>query len=89
MALAQQKVEFVYATLARRIRTGFWRTGEVIPAEIDLAAEFRCSRGTVNRAVSQLAREGRVERRTRAGTRVRTGGGGGGRARKNRGERGA
>ncbi|AHF92669.1 transcriptional regulator [Opitutaceae bacterium TAV5] len=81
MALAQQKVEFVYATLARRIRTGFWRTGEVIPAEIDLAAEFHCSRGTVNRAISQLAREGWVERRTRAGTRVlapqpvRTGGG--------------
>ncbi|RRJ95836.1 GntR family transcriptional regulator [Opitutaceae bacterium TAV4] len=70
MSQAQQKVEFVYATLVRRIRTGFWRTGEVIPAEIDLASEFRCSRGTVNRAVSRLAKEGWVERRTRAGTRV-------------------
>lgn len=68
MSQVQQKVDFVYATLVRRIRTGFWRTGETIPAEIDLASEFRCSRGTVNRAVSRLAQEGWVRRRTRAGT---------------------
>ena len=55
-----------------RIVEGDWGPGELIPNEIDLAAEFQCARATVNRAVRELAEEGLVERKRKAGTRVRT-----------------
>nr|WP_106608991.1 UTRA domain-containing protein [Shimia abyssi] len=53
-----------------RIVEGVWKPGELIPNEIDLAVEFGCARATVNRAVRELAEEGLVERRRKAGTRV-------------------
>jgi len=51
-----------------RIVSGDWGPGDLIPNEVDLAAEFQCARATVNRAVRELAEEGLVERK--AGTRV-------------------
>lgn len=55
----------------RRIVEGEWAPGELIPNEVELAAQFQCARATVNRAVRELAEEGFVERKRKAGTRVR------------------
>jgi GntR family histidine utilization transcriptional repressor len=59
------------AEFLRRIRTGVWEPGALIPGELDLAAEFGCARATMNRALTELAEEGVIERRRRAGTRVK------------------
>ena len=54
----------------RRIATRQWRPGDFIPHETDLAREFGCARATVNRALRELADEGLLDRRRKAGTRV-------------------
>jgi GntR family histidine utilization transcriptional repressor len=54
-----------------RITAGDWPPGAFIPGEADLAAEYGCARATVNRALQALADDGVVERRRRAGTRVK------------------
>ena len=54
-----------------RIVRGEWGPGDLLPNEVDLAIEFQCARATVNRAMRELAEEGLVERKRKAGTRVR------------------
>ena len=54
----------------RRIRSGAWPPGALIPAETELAREFGCARATVNRALRELAEAGLLDRRRKAGTRV-------------------
>jgi len=56
--------------LLEKIKAGHWLPGETIPGEESLAVEYGCSRMTVNRAIRELASEGIVERRRKAGTRV-------------------
>lgn len=53
-----------------RIRCGDWPLDTIIPGEVELAAQLGCARATVNRALRELADEGVVERRRKAGTRV-------------------
>lgn len=60
----------VQAEALRRIRSREWPPGGQIPHEADLAAELGCARGTVNRALRELAEAGLLERRRKAGTRV-------------------
>lgn len=60
----------LYAEVSSRISDGLWRPGDLIPGEVELAAEFGCARATVNRALRQLAEEGFLDRRRKAGTRV-------------------
>lgn len=55
-----------------RIHDGTWAPGATIPGEVELATEFGCARTTVNRALQELADEGIVDRRRKAGTRVKT-----------------
>ncbi|MBO9560108.1 MAG: histidine utilization repressor [Caulobacter sp.] len=50
------------------IRSGAWPPGRKIPSEIALMAQFGCSRMTVNKAMSALAKEGLIVRRRRAGS---------------------
>ncbi len=57
--------------IRRRIVAGDWAPGHLVPNEVDLAREFDCARATVNRAMRELAEEGLVERKRKAGTRVR------------------
>lgn len=57
-------------TVLRRIRSGEWQPDTLLPNEQDLAVEFSCTRTTVNRALRELADEGFLERRRKAGTRV-------------------
>lgn len=54
-----------------RIRAQDYAPGELIPNEVDLATEFGCARATVNRALRDLATSGFLDRRRKAGTRVR------------------
>jgi GntR family histidine utilization transcriptional repressor len=54
-----------------RIVSGEWPPGHRIPFEHELSAEYRCSRMTVNKAMSELARTGLIERRRRSGSFVR------------------
>lgn len=61
----------VKADILENITTGAWPPGSPIASEVDLAAEYGCARATVNRAMRELADEGLVERRRKAGSRVR------------------
>ena len=54
--------------IAERIVSGEWPPGHRVPFESELAAQYRCSRMTVNKAMSQLARSGLIERRRRSGS---------------------
>lgn len=56
--------------ITRRIGDRMWEPGGRIPSEHALAIEFGVARGTVNRALQELARAGLVERKRKAGTRV-------------------
>ncbi len=56
--------------LLKRIHDRIWQPGELIPHEAELAEEFGCARTTVNRALRDLASNGLVVRKRRAGTRV-------------------
>lgn len=60
----------VKAEILSRIRSRDWAPGTLLPPETELAAEFGVARATVNRAMRELAEEGVVDRRRRAGTRV-------------------
>ena len=65
-----KKQDRIYEELQQRIVTGHWGVGERISTEMELSEEFQCSRTTISKALAQLAHEGLVERRARAGTRV-------------------
>ncbi len=60
----------VQTEVLRRLHDRFWKPGDLLPSEADLAAEFGCARTTVNRALQAIAEEGLLERRRRGGTRV-------------------
>lgn len=61
----------VHDELLARIRNGHWPADTILPGEVELAAEFGCARATVNRAMQALSDAGYVERKRKAGTRVR------------------
>ncbi|AHF91284.1 GntR family transcriptional regulator [Opitutaceae bacterium TAV5] len=67
---SRSKLEAVYELLKGQIADGKWQVGEQIPTEVELARELDCSRSTMGMAISRLAHDGLVERKTRAGTRV-------------------
>ncbi len=54
-----------------RISSGEWAPGALMPGEVDLAGEYQCARTTVNRALQSLAEDGLIERKRRAGTRIK------------------
>lgn len=61
----------VKADILEKITLGIWAPGSIIPKEIDLAETYGCARATVNRAMRELAEDGIVERKRKAGTKVR------------------
>ncbi len=71
-ALGKDRTGFreVREEILRRIRDKIWTPGAAMPNETDLAAELGCARATVNRAMRELAEEGVLERKRKAGTRV-------------------
>jgi GntR family transcriptional regulator len=70
----------VFAPLYKQIRQllvqsldqGEWKPGEMIPSELELAARFQVSQGTVRKAVDELAAENLLVRRQGKGTFVAT-----------------
>ncbi len=58
----------IIGDIERNIVSGKWPPGMRIPFEHELCAEYRCSRMTVNKALSELARAGLIERRRKAGS---------------------
>lgn len=62
----------IKSLILRSLQSGEWRPGEVIPSEIDLAARFKVSQGTVRKAVDELAAENLLMRRQGKGTYVST-----------------
>jgi GntR family histidine utilization transcriptional repressor len=61
----------ILSDISERILSGTWPPGHRIPFEHELAAQYGCSRMTVNKALSQLAKAGLIERRRRSGSFVR------------------
>ena len=51
-----------------KIVSGEWPVGHRIPFEVDLAKEYGCSRMTVNKVLTQLARAGLIDRIKRSGS---------------------
>lgn len=72
-AEAMEKTNYrdVKAEILRRITEGDWAPGALLPGEVELAEAFGVARATVNRAMRELTEEGLLERRRKAGTRVR------------------
>jgi GntR family histidine utilization transcriptional repressor len=57
--------------IRERLAAGEWPPGSLMPGEAGLAEEYQCARATVNRAMQALAKDGFIERKRRAGTRVK------------------
>jgi len=62
----------IMTLLTRSLQGGEWRPGEVIPSEVELAARFKVSQGTVRKAIDALADENLLVRRQGKGTFVAT-----------------
>lgn len=60
--------QVVKDALRARIESGALVAGDQVPGEEQIAVEFDCSRLTAHRALRELAEEGLVVRRRRAGT---------------------
>jgi GntR family transcriptional regulator len=62
----------IKALILQSLEAGEWKPGEAIPSEMDLAARYRVSQGTVRKAIDELAAENLVMRRQGKGTFVAT-----------------
>ncbi len=58
--------------IVRSLDRGEWKPGEAIPSELELAARFQVSQGTVRKAVDELAADHLLTRRQGKGTFVST-----------------
>lgn len=62
----------IKSLILKRLQDGEWKPGDLIPSELDLAARFRVSQGTVRKAIDELAAENLLVRRQGKGTFVAT-----------------
>ena len=58
--------------ITQSLQAGEWKPGEMIGSEIDLAARYKVSQGTVRKAIDELAAEHLLVRRQGKGTFVAT-----------------
>ena len=58
----------IVGNIQGKIVSGEWPVGHRIPFEVDLASEYGVSRMTVNKALTQLARAGLIERVKKGGS---------------------
>ena len=58
--------------ITKSLQSGEWKPGEAIPSEMDLAARYKVSQGTVRKAIDDLATENLLTRRQGKGTFVAT-----------------
>ena len=62
--------EQIKILLTQSLVSGEWKPGEAIPSEMELAARYQVSQGTVRKAIDELAGENIVVRRQGKGTYV-------------------
>ncbi|MBS3997995.1 MAG: UTRA domain-containing protein [Hydrogenophaga sp.] len=62
----------IKSLILRSLQGGEWKPGEMIPSEVDLAARYRVSQGTVRKAIDALATDNLLVRRQGKGTFVAT-----------------
>jgi GntR family transcriptional regulator len=62
----------IKALLVKSLQAGEWLPGQAIPSEMDLAARFRVSQGTVRKAIDEMATDNVLVRRQGKGTFVAT-----------------
>lgn len=62
----------IKSLLVQRLQQGEWKPGAPIPSEVELAARFQVSQGTVRKAIDELAAENLLVRRQGKGTFVAT-----------------
>jgi GntR family transcriptional regulator len=62
----------VASQITRSLQASEWKPGEAIPSELDLAARYKVSQGTVRKAIDDLAAANLVVRRQGKGTFVAT-----------------
>jgi GntR family transcriptional regulator len=62
----------IKALLVKNLQDGVWQPGQVIPSELELAARYRVSQGTVRKAIDEMATENVLVRRQGKGTFVAT-----------------
>jgi len=72
MAASRENMSYrdIKQVVLDRIQTRIWAPDSLLPSETELAEEFSSTRTTVNRALRELAEEGFLERKRKAGTRV-------------------
>jgi GntR family transcriptional regulator, histidine utilization repressor len=58
----------ILADIQGRILSGEWPPGRRVPFEHELTEQYKCSRMTVSKVLTQLANDGLVARRRKAGT---------------------
>jgi GntR family transcriptional regulator len=58
--------------ILRSLQSGEWKPSAAIPSEVDLAARYKVSQGTVRKAIDELAAENLLIRRQGKGTFVAT-----------------
>ena len=62
----------IKSLILHSLQSGEFKPGEAIPSEMDLAARYRVSQGTVRKAIDELATDNLVVRRQGKGTFVAT-----------------
>jgi GntR family transcriptional regulator len=62
----------IKSLILRSLQDGEWKPGDMIPSELDLAARYRVSQGTVRKAIDELATDNLLVRRQGKGTFVAT-----------------
>jgi GntR family transcriptional regulator, histidine utilization repressor len=68
LALPASLHQRILSDIEQNILSGRWPPGHRVPSEHEFADEYQCSRMTVNKVLTQLARSNMVERRRKAGT---------------------
>ena len=62
----------IKALITQGLESGEWKPGELIPSEVELAARYKVSQGTVRKAIDELAADNLLVRRQGKGTFVAT-----------------
>ncbi|WP_180682396.1 GntR family transcriptional regulator [Tepidicella baoligensis] len=62
----------IKSLILQGLQNGEWKPGDLIPSELELAARFRVSQGTVRKAIDELAADNLLVRRQGKGTFVAT-----------------
>lgn len=62
----------IKALITQGLETGEWKPGETIPSEVELAARYKVSQGTVRKAIDELSAGNLLVRRQGKGTFVAT-----------------